>query len=350
MTISQGLLLFFISLPLCLISSAGLARDKSKARQDAFILMTQGREKFSQERYLEAIQLWRRAFETYEDNKLLFFIASTYSRLQGVCEDEEKAWQTYLSACREGICPNKSRGLQRHQQFKSRCYITLNLSTSASKAVATYQGQLWGELPLKKDLLMKRYNEVKISAPHYLSKVIEVDLNDPSLRSASPSGREQSPVNQATMNVTLIQIPKETFFETHQLKLALSTAIIGVSLLSFGSLQLSSASSLSDEVDKRPYPSTFESAEEKRTAKAQYESDQERFESEQLWGGIFITTGVVALSAGVWMLLYQGPNALIHQKARKQGDLVGESSGASSLKWSIEPLQGGVYSSWSLKF
>ena len=335
LSISFGAVIFSAFIP-----SKGFAKSQSEARQEAFLLEKKGRERFVQKEYLEAIKLWRQAFDTYQDNKLLFFIASTYGRLEGECEAESKAWDSYLGACKEGSCPNKERGLQANTQFKTRCYRSINISSNAPKAVLSLSGENWGILPFSKALLVKRYEGLKISAQGYLSQKIDLDLSSPS--------------TQNSLNVTLTAIPPETFFEKHQLKIAISTAIVGVSVLSLGLLQLSSSSSISQEVNTRAYPSVFESQEEQSAAKALYESDKERYESAQLWGGVFLTTGVIALGAGAWMLFYKGPNAAIHEKARQQGDEVSQSS--LNTDWSVEPLYtnrgslSGAHAWWKISF
>ena len=51
-----------------------LAETSDSAREKAFALMSQGRERFEAEQYSEAIRLWREAYHTYQDNKLLLFI------------------------------------------------------------------------------------------------------------------------------------------------------------------------------------------------------------------------------------------------------------------------------------
>jgi hypothetical protein len=335
--------LLIIGLYFSSLMPIGHAKGDESARQKAFSLMSKGRAKFDDEKYIDAIQLWRQAYDTYQDNKLLLFIASTYSRVTDACKDEEKAWTAYLSACKEGACPNKKRGLTRHQQFKSRCYITVTIDSSAPKATVSYQGRQWGTLPHKRDLLMDQYTKIKISAPGYLSKYIDLKLDDPSLKKSTPTGGETKPVNKTEIKVLLNVIPPESFFEKHQLKMALTTAIVGVSILSIGSLQLSSASTLSDEVSNRIYPDEYETLAGKQADMAQYQADQDRFKSNQVWGAVLLTAGVITIGTGVWMLLYQGPNKVLFERARKQGDMASRSNSnrdASDhhIEWSIKPM------------
>ena len=61
----------------CALSTNGYAKRDNSARQKAFTLMSEGRAKFDAEQYKEAIQLWRQAYDTYQDNKLLLFILYT---------------------------------------------------------------------------------------------------------------------------------------------------------------------------------------------------------------------------------------------------------------------------------
>lgn len=343
----------------CAQSTVSHAKRDNSARQKAFTLMSEGRAKFDAEQYKEAIQLWRQAYDTYQDNKLLLFIASTYARVPNACLDEEKAWTSYLSACKESACPNKERGLKRYNQFFARCYITVTFDSAAPKASVSYQGDEWGPLPHKRDLLMNEYSQVKISAPGYLSEYIDLKLNDPTLRVSVPTGGESKPVNQTELNVSLTKIPPETFFEKHQLKIALTTAVVGVSILSIGSLQLSSASTLSDEVSNQNYPDEFTSMAQKQSFMDQYQKDKDRFESNQIWGAILLTAGVATLGTGVWILLYQGPNTTIFERARRQGDLaqsMHKESDKSQVEWSISPMGSsrhvvdGVQGSWKINF
>ena len=118
-------------------------------------------------------------------------------------------------------------------------------------------------------------------------------------------------------------------------------------MLSLGALQLSSANALSDEEERRNYPDAFESLEAQREARALYESNKSNYNSDHLWGSILLTTGVIGLGASAWMLLYKGPNAAIHERAREQGDLI---SWGLEPKYSIQGNIDGARAWWRLDF
>ena len=65
------------------------AETNDSAREKAFTLMSKGRQSFEAEQYSEAIRLWREAYHTYQDNKLLLFIASTYLLFKSLSEKSE---------------------------------------------------------------------------------------------------------------------------------------------------------------------------------------------------------------------------------------------------------------------
>ena len=354
----KSCLRLLLGISLLFTVSTSVAKDDNSARQKAFDLQTQGRAKFAAEQYQEAISLWRQAYDTYQDNKLLLYIASTYGKINRACVEEESAWNAYLTACKGQNCPGKDKGLVRHKQFKARCYITVKIDSPTPNASVSYQGQNWGKIPLKKDLLMTDLNNLKVSAPGYLSKMIDLKLSDPKLSTSVPTGHETKPVNQTTINVPLTLIPPESFFEKHQLKIALSTAIVGVSLLSVGSLNLSSASSIADQESQAEYPKQYASEAERQKYKEQYRSNKANFESDQLWGSVMLTVGVATLGAGIWMLLYQGPNAILHEKARRQGDLTYNINDhwLERTTWTFSPIidqereVSGFQGSWQLRF
>ena len=346
--------LFFVSLLCVFVNGAydgpvAYAETSDSAREKAFALMSQGRARFEAEQYSEAIRLWREAYDTYQDNKLLLFIASTYSRIPGSCQVEDQAWIAYLSSCRESACPSKERGMERFQKFKKRCYLSVKFDSSAPRAAVSYQGQTWGPLPHERKVLINHYQQVKVSAPGYMSTWITIDLKDPKVAKGN-----------RVFNVPLTLIPKETFFEKHQLKLALSTTVVGVSLLGMGSLQVSSASTLASEVETREYPDRFKDNAEYQSYLKEYQADQDSFKSKQLWGSVMMTAGIASLGAGLWMLFYNGPNASIFEKARQQGDLAKTNSSDGESKmisaWSFNPLSSpkalfdGVEAKWTLQF
>ncbi len=342
-------ILFTLLLNSFVFRDLSYANANDSARQKAFLLQSQGRERFEAGQYEEAIRLWREAYLTYQDNKLLLFIASTYAKIPDACQAEDQSWSAYLNACKESVCPNKDRGMLRYKGFKKRCYAKITVDTSTPNASLSYQGQEWGTLPHQREVLLAHYQRVKVSAPGYLSKWIEIDVSN--------SQRAQA---FKPLNVSLTKIPQETFFEQHQLKLALSTTVIGVSLLGMGSLQASSASTLAAEVEAREYPNEFKNPAERQSYLTEYQADQDSYKSKQLWGSVMVTAGLASLGAGLWMLFYEGPNAAVLEQARRQGDLAHHDLDLKAdtplSAWSFNPLSSpaslfdGIEAKWTLKF
>lgn len=329
--------------------SNAYAETNDSAREKAFTLMSKGRKSFEAEQYSEAIRLWREAYHTYQDNKLLLFIASTYSRIPNSCQVEDQAWLAYLHSCQESACPSKERGMERFQQFKKRCYLNIKIDSSAPRAKVSHEGQAWGPLPHERKVLINRYQQVKVSAPGYMSAWIDIDLKDPKVAQG-----------KRFFDIPLTLIPKETFFEKHQLKLALSTTVIGVSLLGMGSLQMSSAGTLASEVEARMYPDEYKDYAEYQSYLKEYQADKDSFKSKQLWGSVMMTAGIATLGAGLWMLFYKGPNASVFEKARQQGDLAKgdllDQKQTTESVWSFNPISSpislldGLEAKWTLKF
>lgn len=337
----------FFSLLTLVICSSSYAESNETEKQKAFTLVTQAREHFQSENYQKAIQLWRQAYDTYQDNKLLFYIASTYSNIPKACQEEDQAWTAYQTACKESVCSNSESAIKRFKAFQERCYVTVKIDSATPKASVTHQSQEWGPLPHERSLLVGQDQKVKISAPGYLSTWIEIKL----------SGSVVQKTLQYKVNLT--QIPKETFFEQHQQKFALTTTVIGVSLIAVGSLQLNSASSLGDEVANREYPLSFKNEAERAAFFAEYKADQEQFKSKQLWGSTFLTIGLGALGAGLWMLFYEGPNTALFKQARQQGDLAQKQEHnkvKTSSTWLLQPMSSprstidGVQGLWRFSF
>jgi hypothetical protein len=289
--------------------------------------MKQGQRHFTQAKYAEAIQSWRQAYSLFPDTKLLYYIASTYERIPKVCEDEDRAWRAYFGGCEASSCYHRQDAIERNNKFKRRCYVNVRLISNAPQAALNMLERTY-PLPHQISLLRKRYTQLKISAPHYISERLEFDLTD------LP---QQSQPHE--INTTLIIIPKLQFFEKHKWTITGGSLLAGVALMSLGSLQLSSAKALSDQTQlELNMLGQFTSEEERQNFG--YDEKRANFESKQLWGVSMVTVGATLLGASIWSFFRANPNEAALDRARQQGDLT-LTTIESERRWSIQPLMTG---------
>ena len=287
-----------------------VAQTKESARQQAFAQMQQGKQFFAEGKHREAISSWRRAFDIFPDNQLLYYIASTYERVEDACAEEQTAWQAYMGACNEEACTHVDQAKKRYDRFKSRCFTNVEITSNAVNAVIEVDQQTY-KLPYRTKLIKKRYAQVKVSAPQYLSLRQELDLRPSALSSHSDT---------LPLHYNLVEVPPKSMFERYQLPIALGTVVTGVVLLSFGSLQLNQAISLSQ---KKLYQGEkkFGTEAEDQAFVAQYYRDRDQFSSHRTWGVTNVTLGLLTLGAGIWMITYRSPNAELFEQAEADGVL-----------------------------
>ena len=312
--------------------------DLSNAsRDEAILLMRKGQKHFTQAKYTEAIESWRQAYSLFPDNKLLYYIASTYERIPKACIDEDRAWRAYFGGCEVASCYHREGALERNKKFKRRCYVKVRFISNAPQATLKVLERTY-PLPHQTSLLRKRYQDFKVSAPHYISEQLDFDLASLPQKS-----------HQHEINTTLIVIPKLTFFEEHKWKITGGSLLAGVALMSLGSLQLSSAKALNDQT-QRDFAMLGEFTNEEERRAYNYDSKLSEFESKRFWGASMLTLGSMLVGAGVWSFFHRNSQRMLIERARQQGDLT-HTTIEYERRWSLEPLRyGGAQWSFEAEF
>lgn len=311
-------------------------KEQLSSRQRAVLEMEEGKREFAAQHYEAAIASWRRAYELFPDNQLLFYIASTYEKIEDACEEEERAWQAYLRVCEEETCAQKTRALDRKKLFDSRCYLNVEITSNALKSTITLQGGSYA-LPYKARLLKKSYANIQVRAADHLPILGVLDLKPSVVKG-------KSGVYPVHYNLTLI--PLKTTFEQYQLYISLSVVAAGVGLLSFGAVQLSGAIDLRN---KPEYNNPQEGSQEQFDRfQAQYQRDKDQASTASALGIGGIALGVIALGVGGWMLMYRGPNAEIYESIEAEEGLSQEASSRSN--WGLILSHDQVGGTWSTSF
>ena len=151
------------------------------------------------------------------------------------------------------------------------------------------------------------------------------------------------------INTTLMIIPKLSFFEKHKWTITGGSLLVGVALMSLGSLQLSSAKALSDQTQLEFDMLGKFASEEEREAFG-YDDKLAKFESKQVWGVSMLTVGGALLGASIWSFFRTNPNKAALDRARQQGDLT-LTTIEPERRWSIQPLtRGGAQWNFEVEF
>ena len=318
-------------------SSSSTRAQPQASRREAAQLVRRGNQQFKNAQYSEAIETWRRAYSLFPDNKLLFYIASTYERIPRACAEEDQAWRAYFGGCESSSCYHTKDATERHVKFKQRCYVSVRLISNAPHAQLKKLERTY-PLPHQLTLLRKRYIDLKVSAPNYISERLDFDLTE------LPA---QTRIYE--INTTLIAIPRLNLFERHKWTITGGTLLAGVALLSLGSLQMSSAHALRDQT-RIDFNAIGEFASEEEQRAYNYDEKLMTFERKRIWGVSMITLGSLMLGAGAWSFFQDSPHQEILDRARRQGDLSSKKDNQRS-RWSMRPLtRGGTQWSFELIF
>ena len=109
-----------------------------EAAQDAVM---EGTRLLKSGEYSRGIEAFRRAYQSFPQERHLFVIASAYERIQGQCQGAIAAWQNYLEKCKE--CKDRVAAQQRLDKQKKSCTSQAeNGDTALSKVIAQAKARL----------------------------------------------------------------------------------------------------------------------------------------------------------------------------------------------------------------
>ncbi len=287
---------------ICVLWSFSLYADENTILK-AQSWIEKGKQKLKAEKYLEAIEDYKKANEIFSDPKNLFVIASVYGKTNNHCKDALNYWELFFKECQN--CNYRDKGISIYDEQRKKCIISVIIESTPTNAKILHQGENWGITPVTKQLIADTY---QLSVEHPLANRSNYELKlvagQPVYEINIKLKLESTKINQTDIaikeeqkNKNIIEEPV-TPMNPNLLYQAggVGAGLLGLGMVAFSVSQYSDASSMADQASNQMQNQAW--------TQSRYQQQKSEFEDHLLMGHLFMTAGVVALSASSW-LVYQ---------------------------------------------
>jgi len=291
-------------------------------------LIEEGNAHFKRKAYRKGISVYQEAQRVIPDVKNLFVIATAFGYLPDQCRETLEAWSAFFKSC-SGACRYHQSALERHEQQRARCYVSLKISSSTPNLSISHQAESWGQGTTQvRELIAQPYRGVTFSAPGHHSITRDIELKP-----------EQGSVE---LSVALVPILEPSFLDRNRALLGgvTSALALGSIFYSMGQVdQYNAALSQAAALQAEASPLTTEDQFKYNSLKVQLAQRRAEGSSAQIgfWVGIGGAVALSGLSAWIWL---KEPDVKQDPNRSPRFEIL------SSLRWSVTPLGGAL----SLRF